>query len=137
MRQLSLSLTAVGLLVLASGCGSSNKKSSSSSAAKTSAPAVAGGALKIEADDDGGLYFEQRKLTAKAGKVTLVMENPKSSGKSHGIGIEGKGVDKDGKIVAPGQSSTITVSLKPGTYTYYCPIPAHEKAGMKGTLTVQ
>jgi uncharacterized cupredoxin-like copper-binding protein len=29
------------------------------------------------------------------------------------------------------------VNLKPGTYEFYCPVPGHEQAGMKGTLTVQ
>ena len=62
------------------------------------------------------------------------MDNPSSSGKPHGIAIEGNGVDKDGQIVAPGSKSTVTVTLKAGTYEYYCPIPAHKAAGMKGTL---
>ena len=35
-----------------------------------------------------------------------------------------------------GGSDTLTVKLKPGTYTFYCPVPGHEQAGMKGTLTV-
>ena len=32
--------------------------------------------------------------------------------------------------------STVTATVKPGKYTYYCIVPGHEKAGMKGTLTV-
>ncbi len=63
------------------------------------------------------------------------MSNP--SPISHGIGVKGNGVDKDGKIVSQGQTSSITVNLKPGKYTFYCPVPGHEQAGMKGTLTVQ
>jgi uncharacterized cupredoxin-like copper-binding protein len=35
-----------------------------------------------------------------------------------------------------GSASTVTVTLQPGTYTYYCPVPAHRAAGMTGTLTV-
>jgi uncharacterized cupredoxin-like copper-binding protein len=38
--------------------------------------------------------------------------------------------------VQPGSKSTLTVTLKAGTYDYYCPVPAHKAAGMKGTLTV-
>jgi plastocyanin len=37
----------------------------------------------------------------------------------------------------PGKVSTVTVTLKKGTYEYYCPVPGHKEAGMKGTLTVQ
>jgi uncharacterized cupredoxin-like copper-binding protein len=65
------------------------------------------------------------------------MDNPKSTGKPHGIAVEGNGVDKDGPTVKPGQSSTLTVALKPGKYTFYCPVPGHKAGGMKGTLTVK
>jgi len=37
----------------------------------------------------------------------------------------------------PGQTGTITINAKPGTYTYYCNIPGHKDAGMVGQLTVQ
>jgi uncharacterized cupredoxin-like copper-binding protein len=43
---------------------------------------------------------------------------------------------KDRANVQPGSESTVTVTLKPGSYEYYCPVPAHEAAGMKGKLTV-
>jgi uncharacterized cupredoxin-like copper-binding protein len=29
------------------------------------------------------------------------------------------------------------VTLKPGSYEFYCQVPGHEAAGMKGTLTVK
>ena len=60
------------------------------------------------------------KLSAKAGKVTLVMKNPSSSGLEHGIAVEGHGVDNDGKIVGLGGTSTVTVKLKKGKYEFYC-----------------
>jgi uncharacterized cupredoxin-like copper-binding protein len=136
-----LLILAVGAALL-SACGSSGSSGSSASgnggsgaAQPTSAPA-AGQKLKLEADGDGGLYFEQRHLKAKAGAVTLDMENPSGSGTSHGIAVEGNGVDKDGKTVTKGKDS-LTVDLKPGTYEFYCPVDGHRQAGMKGTLTVK
>ncbi len=41
-------------------------------------------------------------------------------------------------IEVSGEGSTASgkVELKKGTYHYYCSIPGHEAAGMKGTLTV-
>jgi uncharacterized cupredoxin-like copper-binding protein len=90
--------------------------------------------LKLSANSSGQLKFNTKSLKAKAGKVTITMSNPSSL--PHAIAVEGKGVDKDGKTVRKGGTSTITVTLKKGKYTFYCPVPGHEAAGMKGTLTV-
>ena len=38
--------------------------------------------------------------------------------------------------VFTGGSKTLTLTLKPGTYTFYCTVPGHRQAGMEGTLTV-
>jgi uncharacterized cupredoxin-like copper-binding protein len=139
-----------GALALAA-CGSSKKSSSSSTS--TPAPAASSssstsstpsssssggsGALTLKAVETNGLSFDKKTLTAKAGKVTLTMDNGSSNAQMHGIAVEGKGVDKDGKIVQPGGTSTVTVTLKPGTYEFYCPVPGHKQAGMEGKLTVQ
>jgi uncharacterized cupredoxin-like copper-binding protein len=131
------------------GCGSSNKKSSSSSASSAPAPAApapttttpsSGGGgkssnLTLAADSSGQLKFDKTTLSAKAGNVTITMDNP--SPVQHAIGVKGNGVDKDGKPVGMGGKSSITVPLKPGKYTFYCPVDGHEAAGMKGTLTVK
>ena len=36
-----------------------------------------------------------------------------------------------------GGTKTLTMTLAPGTYTYYCSVPGHRQAGMQGTLTVK
>jgi uncharacterized cupredoxin-like copper-binding protein len=36
-----------------------------------------------------------------------------------------------------GGTKTLKLTLKAGTYTYYCSVPGHRAAGMQGTLTVQ
>jgi uncharacterized cupredoxin-like copper-binding protein len=36
-----------------------------------------------------------------------------------------------------GGKSTATVTVKPGTYTFFCPVDGHRAAGMTGTLTVK
>jgi uncharacterized cupredoxin-like copper-binding protein len=67
--------------------------------------------------------------------VTIDMTNPGQV--PHAIAVEGNGVDKDGKVVTGGGTSTVSVKLKPGTYTFYCPVDGHRQQGMKGTLTVR
>jgi plastocyanin len=91
----------------------------------------------LSADPGGALMFNKRRLHARHGRVTIVMKNPSSSGISHGIAVEGNGVDKDGKIVSPGSTSRLRLKLKPGKYTFYCPVAGHRGAGMKGRLTVK
>jgi plastocyanin len=160
VRRASMFMLA-GLAVVIAGCGGSSSSSSSSTpaAAATSsssatsstptasstapttsstsaaaAPATGGGSDVHLAAVPGKLAFNTKALKAKAGTVTITMANPSTF--PHGIAIEGKGVDKDGKVVGHGATSTVTASLKPGTYTFYCPVPGHRAAGMVGTLTV-
>ena len=42
-----------------------------------------------------------------------------------------------GATVATGQTATVSATLKPGTYAFYCPVDGHRQAGMQGTLTVK
>jgi uncharacterized cupredoxin-like copper-binding protein len=41
------------------------------------------------------------------------------------------------KLLNGGESDTVTINAKPGTYQYYCSVPGHKEAGMVGTLTVK
>jgi len=68
----------------------------------------------------------------KAGKVTF---NVKNDGKiEHDLAI--KGMSAATKLIPPGGSATLTVTLKPGSYELYCSVPGHEAAGMKLNVTV-
>jgi uncharacterized cupredoxin-like copper-binding protein len=130
---------AVVLVIVEAGGSGTSKASTTSGTAGTSTQSTGQGeVLKLSADPGGQLRFTTSKLiAANPGKVTLIMTNPSAAGMEHGIAIDGNGVDSDGPIVAPGKTSTLTVDLKKGTYTYYCPVPGHRQAGMTGTLTVK
>jgi plastocyanin len=94
-------------------------------------PAVAkAGVIEIPAID--GTAFAFGKAEAKAGKVTLKM--PNKSALPHDISLKG---GPKGKDVPQGGTSQVVATLKAGTYTFYCSVPGHEQAGMKGTLTVK
>jgi plastocyanin len=93
------------------------------------------GTLQIDADPTGQLKFLASAATATAGKVTLRMDNKSSV--PHDIAIKGAGLNQVGPVVSNGGVSTVTTTLQPGTYTFYCSVDGHEAAGMKGTLTVK
>ncbi|MEX2583977.1 MAG: plastocyanin/azurin family copper-binding protein [Gemmatimonadota bacterium] len=91
--------------------------------------------LKISADPKGALRFDKATLRAKPGRVTITMSNP--SVLPHNVAIRGNGVKKLGKVVFKGGTSTVSATLKAGRYVFYCLVAGHEKAGMKGALTVR
>jgi uncharacterized cupredoxin-like copper-binding protein len=130
----------------AAGCGgdddNSSDNSNNSSGAQgnttdntqSSGGGGAASTVKLTADPGGALKFNTKTLSAKAGKVTVVMDNPSST--PHAVEIEGKGVEKETKTLTQG-TAKLTADLKPGKYEFYCPVDGHRQAGMEGTLTVQ
>jgi plastocyanin len=136
MKRLSI-FAITGLLAVAGCGGSSNSSSSTSSSTSSGGAASSGGGgggeqLSLQADKEQ-LKFNKSKLTAKAGKVTITMSNP--SPLQHDVSIKG-GADAKGPVVGQGGKSTVTVTLKPGKYTFYCSVDGHEAAGMTGELDV-
>jgi len=148
---LTFALAAAALVLGLTACGGSSSSSSTPSsssgpaasapppAASTTPPAsngASGGALTLAADPSGQLKFTKSALSAKAGKVTIQFTN--SSPMSHNLTIE-QGTSGPMVGATPtfqGGSKTLTVNLKPGTYTFFCSVPGHRAAGMQGTLTV-
>jgi len=144
-RLLLIAFAAAALVVAAAGCGGGGGGSTTGAASASSAATSSGAApassssgkattLHIQADPSGALRFNKTTLSAPAGKVTIAMANP--SPLQHDVAIEGNGVDVTGKIVSKGGTSTVSATLKPGTYTFLCTVDGHADAGMKGTLTV-
>ena len=74
--------------------------------------------------------------TVQAGPVTFRVSNEGSM--NHAFFVRGEGVAKGTREVGKGESATLTVTLKPGTYDVYCPLSdgSHRTAGMAKTLVV-
>jgi uncharacterized cupredoxin-like copper-binding protein len=134
-RILALAAPVAVVALVVAGCGGSSSSTTTKSATKSVTLSTSGArAVKLSADPSGALKFNTKTLSAKAGTVTITMNNPAPL--QHGIAVEGNGVDQDGKIVGQGGTSVLAVQLKAGKYTFYCPVPGHRQAGMQGTLTV-
>ena len=125
------------------GCGGDDDEPESAAtptatAEATETPAASSGGgetIEFSAPEDGSLKFDQGDVTAKAGTATIKFNNPSSV--PHAVEIEGNGVEAKTDVVTGSEAPPVEVDLKPGTYTYYCPVGGHEQAGMKGTLTVK
>jgi plastocyanin len=155
MTRLLTSLTAFAAAgALIAGCGGSSSSSSggggggyggatpaktTATTAAAAAPAASsGGKLALKAVESNGLSFDPKTLTAKAGTVTITMDNPSGDSQPHAISVEGPGgVSGSGQIAQPGGTSQVSLKLEPGKYTFFCPVDGHRAAGMEGTLTVQ
>jgi len=79
---------------------------------------------------------DMKRDTVSAGPVTFRVTNDGSM--VHAFHVEGTGVDKETRQIAKGESASLTLTLKPGTYELYCPMSelSHKKAGMVRKLTV-
>jgi plastocyanin len=130
-----LFILAVSILALAA-CGGGGESSSTTPAATGGATAGGGGStVNISADPSGALKFEQTQVSANAGSVTIDFTNESSL--PHDVRIEGNGVEDEGTDQITGSSTTATVDLQPGTYTFFCSVDGHRAAGMEGTLVVK
>ena len=142
MRRIAV-LAAIAALTLAA-CGGNDSSGSSSTPAATDTPTAtataaagssSGSKLAIAADPGGALKFTESTLSASAGTVEVDFANKSSL--PHAVSIEGKGIEKTTKTVTGKDAPPLTVDLKPGKYTFYCPVDGHRAAGMEGTLTVK
>lgn len=106
--------------------------------AETTPQGSASSRLALVAEESGGLRFDRRALEAQAGDVTVALDNPGRNQLPHAVEIEGEGVEEESGTIEPGSPPTeVTANLRPGTYTFYCPVGDHRQQGMEGTLTVR
>ncbi len=134
---LLLSLLALGAIGLAACGGDDDTTSADTTAAPTDTTATGGGGatISVSADPGGQLAYTETELTAAAGDDTIEFDNPASI--DHDVRIEdADGNDIGGTDTVSGGSTSGTVTLEPGTYTFFCSVDGHRDAGMEGTLTV-
>jgi plastocyanin len=134
-RALPLLLVLAASVLALSACGGGSSSSSTTPASTGSGGGGGGGStVKISADPSGALKYEQTDVSATAGSVTIDFTNMSSL--PHDVTIEGNGASGQTDTITNSSTST-TIDLDPGTYTFFCSVDGHRAAGMEGTLTVK
>jgi plastocyanin len=132
-RALPLVLLLAALVLALSACGGGSSSSSTTPATTGGGSGGGGSTVKISADPSGALKYEQTDVSATAGSITIDFTNMSSL--PHDVTIEGNGASGATDQITDSTTST-TVDLDPGTYTFFCSVDGHRAAGMEGTLTV-
>ena len=116
-------------------CGGGNEAATTGGGAAAGGGGGGGGGETLQlADPSGALKFDKTSLEATAGNVTIDFTNDSSL--PHDVKLEGPGVDGEGTDTITGSSTSVTLDLQAGEYTFYCSVDGHRAAGMEGTLVV-
>ena len=115
----------------------SSAPTSSSAAAAPSVGSTSGSSAEAEAvkasEADFSISLDEDHL--KAGNLRITVKNDGHA--THNLVVEQNGSTlAKSDIVGPGNSTTLTVALQPGTYVFYCSIGNHRAMGMQTTVTV-
>ena len=138
---LGAAVGAVAVLATACGGGTSSSPGPTSTAptsAPAPAPAPANNGGQVSAAPPGATTTVMVKMTDfhlalstqtfAPGTYSFVAANDGHT--VHSLEIDGPGV------VAVGQSATLTVTLRGGSYEIYCPVDGHKAMGMDTHITV-
>ena len=93
--------------------------------------------ITVEADPSGAPKFKQTTLTAEAGELSLVLDNP--SPRCHDLAVK----DGPGEVYGTTENkvkqgkTNVLLDLDPGKYYYYSTVPGESPAGMIGLLKVK
>ena len=121
-------------LMLACGNAFGQEEGQGSADTKTAAtvPDSAKGAVEVKLTE----YKIEMPTSVSAGTTTFKVTN--TGDETHGFEIEGNGIEIALKPrLKKGESGSLQVDLKPGTYKVYCPVLGHKRRGMSLDLTVK
>lgn len=136
-----LAWAVAGLMVLGTACTATVSVETPTPApppAVTTSPVPPAGAPAVMTEVramlvDGKIDLE--RSTVDAGTVKFMVKNDGT--RVHALAIEGEDIDQSTDELQPGETATFEVTLTPGEYEVYCPVPGHREAGMTTTLTVR
>jgi uncharacterized cupredoxin-like copper-binding protein len=149
----ALPMAAAAVALTAAGCSSSGSPAAApssaapssadpssadpSSAAPSSAAssAAAGATTAVNAvETEFHIALSKKSFSPGTYKFTAVDKGHLQ----HNLVIDGPGVNmvKTAGLLSPGQSASVTVTLRQGSYDIFCGVPGHKAEGMNVNITV-
>ena len=120
------------MLAFSNAFGQGNSPGSADTKATATVPDSAKGSVEVKLTE----YKIEMPALIGAGATTFNVTN--MGKETHGFEIEGSGIEKALKPrLQKGESGSLQVDLKPGTYKVYCPVLGHKRHGMSLDLTVK
>jgi len=120
------------MLVFSSSFGQGGSPSSADTKSAATVPDAAKGSVDVKLTE----YKIEMPASVGAGATTFNVTN--TGKETHGFEIEGNGIEQALKPrLKKGESGSLQVDLKPGTYKVYCPVLGHKRRGMSVDLTVK
>jgi uncharacterized cupredoxin-like copper-binding protein len=120
------------MLAFSNAFGQGENQGSADTKTAATVPDAAKGSVEVKLTE----YKIEMPASVSAGATTFKVTN---TGKdTHGFEIEGNGIEQALKPrLKKGESGSLQVDLKPGTYKVYCPVLGHKRRGMSLDLTVK
>jgi Cu/Zn superoxide dismutase len=138
-RKLSVVTLLLAGAALLAGCGSSSSSgggggsSTPATTPPTSSTPSSGGTIAVTLQDFKVIVAGGDTL--QPGTYTFHVSNKGPS--AHNLTINGPGVSNQATPTFPtGQTHDLTVTLKNGSYAFYCSVPGHKEEGMDVTVKV-
>lgn len=143
-RRIAGPLLVTAALAVLAGCGGGGGSSAGGTATAStttgsgSPSSSAGGSASrsqslTATEADFSIDLDQDTLAAGTYEVTVVNQGSAT----HDLVVERDGADvAQSDTIRPGDTSTFTVTLEPGTYVFYCSIGNHRAMGMQTEVTV-
>jgi uncharacterized cupredoxin-like copper-binding protein len=120
------------MLACSNAFGQGESQGSADTKTAATVPDSAKGAVEVKLTE----YKIEMPASVSTGATTFKVTN--TGEETHGFEIEGNGIEIALKPrLKKGESGSLQVDLKPGTYKVYCPVLGHKRRGMSLDLTVK
>ena len=120
------------MLAFSNAFGQGVSQGSADTKTAAAVPDSAKGSVEVKLTE----YKIEMPASVSAGATTFTVTN--TGKETHGFEIEGNGIEKALKPrLKKGESGSLQMDLKPGTYKVYCPVLGHKGRGMSLDLTVK